>query len=87
MIALHALVGSCRRLGIPSKSNLPIVEDLVRDFVDKARALAGWASADAEWAAQAAFDLSFLALLAGEDSTSDTTIAKLLAKVSRLPRP
>lgn len=82
MVALHSLVTASRKLGIPPGSDLPIVKDLVYSFVEGARALDGWKAREAEGAAQAALDLSFLAILVEEESKSDVTIQKLLVKVS-----
>ena len=81
MVALHSLVGATRRLGLPPNSNLPIVEDLIRVFVDQTRGLEGWTRMEEESAVQAAFDLSFLNLFV--EKRDDALIQSLLDKVSR----
>ena len=80
MIALHSIVVPIRQLGIPPGERLPIVPDLVKGFVEEAKSLDGWASQHDEGAAQAAFDLSFLSLLVGQEGR-DILVSKLLANV------
>jgi len=79
------MVQATRRLGLPPKTDLPVVEDLVRGYVKHARALEGWQNAAEEGAAQAAFDLAFLGVLAGEEIGKNVAVQKLLAKVSFFP--
>lgn len=82
--ALMELSGDVKRLGVPPGVQLPVVENLLRAFIDKARGL-DWASvADERAAAQAAFDLAFFLRLSGvpaSDLASDTTVTSLLDKV------
>lgn len=73
---------SIRYLGIPPSVNLPIVADLVKEYIEDARALEGWSSQQAEAACQAAFDLAFLGMIGGEDLIKDMVVQKILAKVS-----
>jgi len=82
MVALHSMVQATRHLGLPPRTDLPLVRDFVHGFVDRARSMEGWEQATEEATAQAAFDLAFLGLLAGEEVGKDATVQKLLAKVS-----
>lgn len=81
MVSLHSLVVSVRHLGIPPGINLPVVSDLVKAFVDDARGLDGWTVQNDEAAAQAAFDIAFLGMFAGEELGGNVQVQKLLTKV------
>lgn len=85
--ALMQLSSDVKRLGIPPGVRLPVVENLMRAFVEKARGL-DWASAaDDRAAGQAAFDLAFLLRLSGvsaSELTTDATVSSLLDRVSLL---
>ena len=82
VVALHSLVKAVRQLGLPPKSDLPVVKNLVEDFVAKARALDGWKAIKEEGVAQVAFDIGFLGLLVGEPADKNTEVPKFLSKVS-----
>ena len=85
MLSLHSLVISVRHLGLPPGVNLPVVADLVKEYVEDTRGLEGWSYQKEEAAAQAAFDLAFLGLLSGAEVGKDVAVQKLLSKVLRLP--
>jgi hypothetical protein len=87
VVALHSMVKATRRLGLPPKTDLPVVADLVKGFVDRARSLEGWEKAEEEGAAQAAFDLAFLGVLVGEEVGKNIAVQKLLGKVSFTWKP
>ena len=87
MVALHSMVQATRHLGLPPKTDLPIVQDLLEGFVTQARALDSWEKAENETAAQAAFDLAFMCLLMGEDRGDNVAVQKLLAKVGSWSPP
>lgn len=75
-----------RHLGLPPASDLPIIQELLNDFVESARGLEGWTATAEDGAAQAAFDLAFLAVLAGQQASEDVLVKKQLGKVRDDPR-
>ena len=86
MSALFSLVGATRQLGIPPDARLPVIPQLMDDFVASARQLDGWSSMLDERAAQAAFDHGFLVVIRGGDVLESPVVQTHLAKVSK-PRP
>jgi hypothetical protein len=81
MYALTHLVQAVRALGIPTGMSLPTVPGVVSAFVKAARALPGWKAMAGERAAQAALDLSLLAVLDGGSAKDDEAVRALFAKV------
>lgn len=82
MISLYALVASTRQLGIPPGTNHTIVQDLVKSYVDAARALDGWKKQKEDGIVQAIVDLGFLGLLRGDKLEKDETVQGLIKIVS-----
>ncbi|KAK8861647.1 hypothetical protein IAR55_002470 [Kwoniella newhampshirensis] len=85
MVSLQSLVSSVKQLGIPPKIDLPIIRDLVKEYVSEAKQLEGWGSqASKEAAAQAAVDVGFLVFLDGQEVQEDESVRKFIAKAAEL---
>ncbi|WVN90705.1 uncharacterized protein L203_105947 [Cryptococcus depauperatus CBS 7841] len=77
IVSLHSLVSATKHLGIPPGVNLPVIQELVVDYVKQAKLLTGWTVLEQseEGLAQQVVDLGFLTLLSGEkpeESLSDS---------------
>ncbi|WWD16437.1 hypothetical protein CI109_100863 [Kwoniella shandongensis] len=82
MVSLQSLVSSTKQLGIPPKVDLPVIEELVREYVGEAKKLEGWKSqTSSEASTQAAVDSGFLVFLEGKEVEKDELVKGFLSKV------
>ncbi|WVO18684.1 hypothetical protein L204_106404 [Cryptococcus depauperatus] len=77
IVSLNSLVSATKHLGIPPGVNLPVIQELVVDYVKQVKLLTGWKVLEQseEGLAQQVVDLGFLTLLSGEkpeESLSDS---------------